>query len=121
MSMHRVLVVEDDHATQNLLKTLLGRDGFEPMIVSNGAEALKAIEENDFAVIVLDLMMPKVSGHDVIDVLRQRPSRPSIVICTAAGTTAEAFEPGMVSAVIRKPFDIEELSAAVLAAANRPA
>jgi CheY-like chemotaxis protein len=121
MGEKRVLVVEDDRATQYLMNTLLRRDGLVPTIVANGAEALDLLEESEFDVIILDLMMPIVSGHDVIEALEQRQSRTPIVVCTAAGATIEGFHTPRVRAVIRKPFDIETLSAVVLAAINDPA
>src|ERR1700682_4824265 len=109
----RVLVVEDDGPTQSLLQALLRRDGYHSTIVSNGGHAIKLLRDQDFDLIVLDLMMPLVSGVTVIESLRDQGRKIPVVVCTAAPMMMGGFEPGLVSAFIRKPFDIDELSAAV--------
>ena len=115
----RVLVVEDDGPTQSLLSTLLRRDGCQPTIVSNGGHAIKLLRDQDFELIILDLMMPLASGVTVIESLRDQGRKIPVVVCTAA-PMSEGFDPELVSAVIRKPFDIDELSAAVRRAMSRP-
>ncbi len=117
MAAKRVLVVEDDEPTQKLIEALMKRDGHVPTITSTATEALQLLGESEFDVIVLDLMMPRVAGTTVIEVLEQQQRRTPIVVCSAAGTSMlDALQGGLVHAVVRKPFDIDELSAAVMGA-----
>jgi two-component system, OmpR family, response regulator ResD len=108
----RALVCEDDAAIRTLLLTLLGRQGFEVDNAANGHEALAALSERDYDLIVLDLMMPKSSGYDVLSELAA--TRPEIlcriVVLTAAALAGRGDFPYKVAAVVIKPFDVLELS-----------
>ena len=109
-----VLVVDDDLPTQQLLQALMKRQGLPTHIVSNGAEAIESIREREFSCIILDLMMPSVGGYDVIDFLAAEPRHIPVIVCTAAGKrSTEGLNSGVVRAVVRKPFDIDELAAIV--------
>jgi DNA-binding response OmpR family regulator len=120
MAAGRVLVVEDDEPTQKLIEALMKRDGHAPTIVSTATEALRLLGDTEFDVIVLDLMMPRVAGTTVIEVLQEQRRRTPIVVCSAAGTSVlESLGGGLVHAVIRKPFDIDELSGAVAGAMEK--
>lgn len=109
-----VLVVDDDEPTLNLLRAVLKRCGYGTHVASNGSEAIALLRKNDYAAIVLDIMMPHVGGHEVIAFLSANASPIPVVICSAAGPSAlTGFDTTIVKAVIRKPFDIDELTAAV--------
>lgn len=110
-----ILVVDDDPPTQKLLEALMKRQGLPTRIVSNGAEAIDSLRDGDFACIILDLMMPAVGGRDVIDFLAAEKIEIPVIVCTAAGARSmEGLNHGIVRAVVRKPFDIDELAAIVL-------
>jgi CheY-like chemotaxis protein len=113
----QVLIVEDDEATQSLLVAVLRRCGLSSVIAQNGLAAIEILEaRDDFACIVLDLMMPVYDGSSVLEHLAQRKRKVPVIVCTAAvPVTMDSFDPSIVCAVIRKPFDVEQLSAAVLA------
>jgi DNA-binding response OmpR family regulator len=66
----KILLVEDDDALANVYQTRLQAEGFDIRRVPNGEEALAAALEYGPDLIVLDVMMPKVSGFDVLDILR---------------------------------------------------
>lgn len=106
----RLLVVEDDEPTQRLIAALMQRRGYLVLVARNGEEALSMIESpGDFDCVILDLMMPEVSGRDVVERLATVPDAPSVVICSAAGPRQlENFNEDVVKAVLRKPFDIDE-------------
>jgi two-component system response regulator QseB len=109
-----ILVVDDDEPTLNLLRAVLKRCGYGTDVASNGNEAIALLRKNDYAAIVLDMMMPHVGGPEVIAFLSANASPIPVVICSAAGPSALAgFDTTIVKAVIRKPFDIDELTAAV--------
>jgi DNA-binding response OmpR family regulator len=112
-----ILIVEDDEPTQNLLQAVLRRFDYTTALASNGAEAIDRLRQKEYAAVVLDLMMPAVSGRDVIDFLATLAAPTPVVICSAAGPAAmTGLDPKVVKAVVRKPFDIDELVATVRAA-----
>jgi two-component system response regulator PilR (NtrC family) len=105
-----VLIVEDDAPTRSLLHAVLSRVGYSSAFATNGAEAMRLLRSNDYAVVVLDIMMPEVSGREVIDFIAAESIPIPVVICSAAGPRALAgFDTNVVKAIIRKPFDIDEL------------
>lgn len=76
----RILLVEDDAALSAVYKSRLELEGFETREVQNGEEALSAALEYKPDLIVLDAMMPKISGFDVLDILRNTPETTNIKI-----------------------------------------
>jgi CheY-like chemotaxis protein len=79
----KVLVVDDDPSWRHLLSIELEELGYEPVLAADGAEALKLLEHLDCSVILLDLRMPGLDGHDVM--ARLPDGGPRVVILTAAG------------------------------------
>ena len=69
----RILLVEDDDALANVYVMRLQAEGFDIRRVSNGEEALAAALNYKPDLVVLDVMMPKISGFDVLDILRSTP------------------------------------------------
>jgi DNA-binding response OmpR family regulator len=76
----RILLVEDDDALANVYITRLQAEGFDIRRVSNGEEALATALSYKPDLIVLDVMMPKVSGFDVLDILRNTPETANLKI-----------------------------------------
>jgi len=114
-----VLVVEDDEPTQKLLRAILRRSGFAAEIAGDGGQAISALRERDYAAVVLDIMMPVISGHDVVEFLSRSGKAVPVVVCSAAGPKELAdFDPGVVKAVVHKPFGVDQFVAAVTAAVD---
>lgn len=89
--MKKVLLVEDDDNLANVYTVRLEAEGFNVARVANGEDALaKAIEYRP-DLILLDIMMPKVSGFDVLDILRNTPDTAStkIIMLTALGQDSD--------------------------------
>ena len=76
----RILLVEDDIALSAVYKSRLELEGFDIREVNNGEDALSAALEYKPDLIVLDAMMPKISGFDVLDILRNTPETGHIKI-----------------------------------------
>jgi DNA-binding response OmpR family regulator len=76
----RILLVEDDDALANVYITRLQAEGFDVRRVNNGEEALATALSYHPDLIVLDVMMPKVSGFDVLDILRNTPETANLKI-----------------------------------------
>lgn len=106
----RILVVDDDDAIRALVSTVLRRRGFGADSARNGAEAVELLARVRHSLVVLDLMMPRMSGYDVLDFLMTLPisSRPRVLVLTA-GIQSRMFDPSLVVGTIQKPFDIEML------------
>lgn len=81
----KILLVEDDAALANVYKTRLEMEGFDVRHVDNGEDALTNAIEYRPDLIVLDVMMPKINGFDVLDLLRNTPETMSmrVVMLTA--------------------------------------
>lgn len=80
-----ILVVDDDHDTLLLLQTMLAAKGFSVVSAQSGAEALEAVQHGAPALILLDLMMPGMSGYEVLDRLKSNhaTSRIPVILVTA--------------------------------------
>jgi len=112
----RVLVVDDDPSIRRMIMAALRRDGYTFSEAANGKEALDIMRQEPPSVVVLDLMMPIVSGWDV---LRERAAEPDLqsipVIIVSANRgpeLASAMDKG-ICAFLPKPFDITVLSSLV--------
>lgn len=82
---HKILLVEDDDALASVYQTRLQAEGFDVKRVPNGEDALAGALEYHPDLVVLDVMMPKVSGFDVLDILRNTPetAKVKVVMLTA--------------------------------------
>ncbi len=76
--MKKILLVEDDTALAGVYRSRLELEGFEVKEVNNGEEALSAAIDHKPDLILLDAMMPKISGFDVLDILRNTPETTNI-------------------------------------------
>ena len=111
-------MVDDDDAIRALLLTVLRRRGFPVDTARHGGEALAKLERCHYAVILLDLMMPRVSGWEVLEELSKydQGQRPVVIVMTA-GTEPRDIDPWLVAGTIRKPFEVELLVDMVTASA----
>lgn len=76
----KILLVEDDEALSGVYKSRLDMEGFEVRDVNNGEQALSVAVDFKPDLILLDAMMPKISGFDVLDILRNTPETANIRI-----------------------------------------
>ena len=108
----RILVVDDDPALRSLLKLVAVRAGFEVDTARDGVEALQKLAANEYLIAVIDLMMPRVSGYDVVERLSAFERRPAILVVTAmADAHVPRLDGRIVNSILRKPFDIDMFSA----------
>jgi len=110
----RILVVEDDDSLRETLCLGLRRTGFSPRAAATGQSALDAFEQEDFDLVLLDLMIPAPDGYEVCRTITASSDVPVIVLTarTAATDAIRALELGALD-YVRKPFDMGELSARV--------
>lgn len=115
MPSERILVVDDDAAILGFIAAVLKRERYEVDTANGGRDALSKIELTQYDVVVLDLMMPEVSGFEVLKRLHVRDPQIKCVVIVSAGAefeVAHAIAPN-VFASLRKPFDIQALVTAV--------
>ena len=104
----RILIVDDDDAIRALLVTVLKRRGYELDTAQNGAAALEKLAACRYSLVILDLMMPHLSGYDVLKRLSGIApiDRPLVLVLTAGGEQ-KPFAMSFVIGMIHKPFDVE--------------
>lgn len=121
-----VLVVDDDDAISELVVFHLQRAGMEALVAANGREALACLRQQRWDAVLLDLMLPDMSGWDVCRHIREHAAelgRPAVIMLTALGDEADrvsGLEMGADDYVI-KPFSPRELVARVRAVLRRQA
>jgi diguanylate cyclase (GGDEF)-like protein len=120
----RILVAEDDPDIVRLLNRQLRREGFDPLIYTDGAEALAAFPESGAALVLSDIEMPGLDGISLLAALRAHPTgrHLPIMMLTAMGDESyivRAFELGADDYVI-KPFSARELTARIRRLLRRP-
>jgi two-component system phosphate regulon response regulator PhoB len=118
-----VLVVEDEDALATLLKYNLDKEGHRVLVASDGEEALMMIDERQPDLIVLDWMLPKVSGIEVCRRLRAKPETKNlpVIMLTARGEESDrvrGLDTGADDYIV-KPFSMSELAARVRAVLRR--
>jgi CheY-like chemotaxis protein len=111
MSSNQVLIVDDDAAILEMIAELLSYEGYMVVTCSEGRQAVAFAHTAPPALILLDLMMPEMSGWQVISTLRSSPQTRAIpvVLLSARRDLADAARELKVAAYLEKPFDLEEL------------
>ncbi len=108
----KILVVDDDDAIRNMVERVLRREHFEVESARDGFEAIEKLTQNDYATVLLDLMMPRVDGLGVLRFLEtaRRTEPPRVIVMTANLQSADETKQAMpVFRVLPKPFDIHQL------------
>ena len=107
----RILIVEDDRSIRTLLVTVMRRYGIAADTAEDGEEGLEALARNHYRLVLLDAMMPRMSGYEFLEHIKARPAvdRPLIFLLTASHAP-RSYDPDLVAGTIRKPFDVELLT-----------
>lgn len=109
----RVLVVDDDADIRDVMVLMVKRFGHVADRAGDGVEAIEALAEHTYDVVLLDLMMPRLTGEDVIRWLQQHPERGKdmrvIVATGSAGEHRARLEALGAHAVVSKPLSLEQL------------
>ena len=112
----KILVVDDDANICELLRLYLTKEGYSPVIVNDGLAAVESVETAKPALILLDIMLPKLDGWQVCRKIRQSSDVP-IIMMSAKGETFDkilGLELGADDYVV-KPFDSKEVVARIKA------
>ena len=116
----RVLVVEDEESFSDALSYMLRKEGFEVSVAPTGTSALTQFDRTGADIVLLDLMLPEMSGTEVCRQLRQRSAVP-IIMVTARDSEIDKVVGLEIGAddYVTKPFSLRELSARVRALLRR--
>ena len=113
----RVLLIEDEPNIAEAIRFILSRDGWDVTVEENGAQALPRVADVKPDLVILDLMLPGMSGLEILSSLRANPATEAlrVLMLTAKGQgrDREAAERAGVSAFMSKPFSNAEMRAQV--------
>ncbi|MBN2203251.1 MAG: response regulator [Candidatus Aenigmarchaeota archaeon] len=114
MSSKKLMVVDDEESIRELVKAIFENEGFKVIVASSGLECLEELKKERPDLILLDMMMPKMSGRVTLEKIRADPKTKDIKV--AFLTVARFSEVGLeslkkmnISDYITKPFDNDEL------------
>ena len=118
--MTRILIVEDEASFSEALEFLLGKEGFQVVTAATGTEALRKFEQGGIDLVLLDLMIPEISGTEVCRQIRSK-SRTTIIMLTAKDSEVDKVVGQDIGAddYVTKPYSSRELVARIRAVLRR--
>ena len=115
----RVLVVDDDADIRGLVLTALRMKSLQVDTATDGQQAIDLLRQHAYGVVILDLFMPVTDGFAVLEMLGNEPVQPVVLVVTGADqSTIGKLDARRIHGVVKKPFDVEELSSVVAACAD---
>jgi len=106
----KILIVDDDRAICDYMQTLLERDGYQVKTMSDPTGVIGELKKNDYHLVILDMMMPKRDGIEVLKEIRKQDRDIAVVIFTGYPNLDTAVASMKLDAVdyLKKPFDPDE-------------
>jgi len=111
----RLLIVEDEELIRTMVKLNLENEGYNVTAVKSGEEMLECISKNNFNLILLDIMLPGITGEEALVEIRSKGLKTPVIMVSAKSDTetkVKSFESGADDYIL-KPFDQKELLARV--------
>lgn len=117
---HSILLIEDDTQIVEMLQSYLQKEGYNVSAAYNGLEGVERFNGEAFDIVLIDIMMPKMDGIEVIKVIRESSSVPIIVMSAKDSDVDKAIGLGFgADDYIAKPFSLVEVSARIKAVIRR--
>jgi len=109
----RILLVDDNTIVRDMLVDLVGSLGYQTDAAAGGEEALELFDRGHYGMVLTDLLMPGMSGWEVLAALRQRDPHIPVIIVTGSPVVGDprASQPGV--AVLKKPVDVTALDSMI--------
>jgi CheY-like chemotaxis protein len=109
----RILLVDDNTIVRDMLVDLVGSLGYHTDAAAGGEEALELFDRGHYGMVLTDLLMPGMSGWEVLAALRQRDPHVPVIIVTGSPVVGDprASQPGV--AVLKKPVDVTMLDSMI--------
>ena len=119
--MFRILIVEDDKGSRTLMKEVIGDAGYEPITAADGIEALETLDHKHIDLIIMDIMMPKMDGYELLHQLRSTGMDMPVLMITAKNTLTDKKQGFYLGAddYMTKPVDEEEMLLRIAALLRR--
>ena len=115
-----LLIVDDDAAIRKLLARIAQREGFEVDTARDGVDALEKFAQKEYQIAIVDLMMPRLSGYELVQKINAIVPRPIVIVATAlTNGDVATLDDSLVRRVIRKPFDINAVAQALVDTARQ--
>jgi two-component system OmpR family response regulator len=117
----KILFVDDEEDTLMVVKTILEKEGYEVACVDSGTKAISEVEANDYSLVILDIMMPDMSGLEVFERISKIKPGLKIIFLSALEASDEKLKSLKSSGAtdyIQKPFDRDDLVARAIIAMN---
>lgn len=106
----QVLIVDDDPAIRQIVSALLRRDGTTCDIAEDGEEAIGQLQQHQYDVVLLDLLMPRVDGLGVLAYMKEHNiETPVVVLSAVTDDRVEVLDPKLVRIAMQKPLEPREL------------
>ncbi|MBN1207566.1 MAG: response regulator [Myxococcaceae bacterium] len=111
----RILVVDDEQDNCDYLKLVLTREGYEVVTTTDPTQTVDILRGSDFHLVILDMMMPQMSGTEVLDQIRKYDTDIAVIVATAYPTvdTAVASLKAQASDYVKKPMEPDQFISAV--------
>jgi CheY-like chemotaxis protein len=115
----RVLVIDDEESVRRMLSSALRQRTLSVDEASDGRDAIALVNENRYAVVLLDLLMPEVDGFHVLDAIGRVTNPPVVLVVSGADRALiDRLDSRLIHGIIRKPFDPVEIADIVQACAE---
>ena len=117
---NRILFVEDDHSILEMVKDYLTKEGFQITTAMDGEEAVSTFLNHAFDLIILDIMLPKLDGLEVMKIIRERSTVPILIMSAKDSDLDQALGLGLgADDYLCKPFSMVQLVARIKAQIRR--
>ncbi len=117
---NKILLIEDDAAISEMVKGYLSKEGFSVSVAMDGAEGIVCFYKESFDLVLLDIMMPKLDGMEVMRQIRGKSQVPILIMSAKGSDVDKAIGLGLgADDYIAKPFSLIEISARIKAAIRR--
>jgi len=115
-----LLIVDDEKPIRRLLQRIAERAGFQVDTARDGMEALEMLARKEYRIAIVDLMMPRLSGYELVQKISEMTPRPCVIVATAlTNGDVASLDDSTVRRVIRKPFDITAVANALVETARQ--
>jgi DNA-binding response OmpR family regulator len=120
MSEEKVLIVDDEKEIRELIRDYLNVEGFKVELASDGKEAVEKFETNSFDIVILDIMLPKIDGMEILKIIRSKSNIPVMMLSAKKSDVDKVLGLGLgADDYITKPFSPKELVARIKAQLRR--
>jgi len=114
-----ILIADDDASVRSLVALLAQRAGFDVDEACDAGTTLLRLREREYAVVLLDLMMPQIDGDSIAEQLQSHAVRPAVIVIVAPATSIDGrIDANVVDAVVHEPFDADMISTVIIALAD---